>query len=89
MLGAIFRHAETLLGTCEHRVGNLRINCARAWSKLSNPWLHLLFPQLRAEIHATLVEESSSGASVREHFHQSTALITTTSFISVFFFDSF
>jgi hypothetical protein len=35
------------------------------------------------------MEESSSGASVREHFHQSTALITTTSFMSVIFFDSF
>jgi DNA polymerase-3 subunit beta len=57
------------------------------------PWsirgYHSLFPQLRVEIHVTLVEESSSGARIRELFHQCTALITTTSFISVIFFDSF
>src|SRR6266481_1760734 len=63
--------------------------CGFPFSFLLFRMLGALFPHLRPEIHVTLVEEASTGASVREHFHQSTALITTTSFMNLIFFDSF
>src|SRR5579859_171306 len=40
---ATFRHKETLLATCEHRVGNLRIKCARTLSNLAHPPLPVAF----------------------------------------------
>jgi hypothetical protein len=50
---------------------------------------NILFPQLRTDIHVTLIAESQACPGVRELFHQHTALITTTSFISLIFFDCF
>jgi len=89
MLHVFFRHPETLCRTCEHREGKLRIKCACLWSELPIHFLSLFFPQLRADIHATPLAKSQASPRIRVHFHQSTALITTTSFIALFLSDCF
>src|SRR5579863_2312096 len=89
MLAVFFRHPETLCGRCEHREGNLRIKCARFWiESLASP-PRPFFPQIRADIHATRLAKSQASPRIRVHFHQSTALITTTSFIALFLSDCF
>jgi hypothetical protein len=61
---------------------------ARQANRTGRGW-HSLFPQLRTDIHPTLREQLPSGASVVQLFHQSTALITTTSFMNSLFFNCF
>src|SRR5580692_10283269 len=78
---------------CAERVNIARETCGSNVHAHGTTWpihsCHSLFPQLRRKIHATLEQVYSSRAIAREHFHQSTALITTTSFMSLIFFDSF
>jgi hypothetical protein len=50
---------------------------------------NLFFPQLRANIHSTPIVKSQASSWLREHFHQSTTFITTTSLRVLFFLTAF
>jgi hypothetical protein len=50
---------------------------------------NLFFPQLHADIHSTPIVKLQASPRLREHFHQSTTLITTTSFRVLFFLTAF
>jgi hypothetical protein len=83
------RHSHYVWASCEHHEGILRIKCARFWSESLAPPPRPLFPQIRTDIHATPLAKSQASPRIRVHFHQSTALITTTSFIDLFYLTAF
>lgn len=78
---------------CWERVNIAWESCGQiVHARGANQFIHgsnYRFPQLRRKIHSTPLGEFSSRASAHEDFHESTALITTTSCIALLLFDCF
>ena len=64
-------------------------NVRASWVDCSIHCRNLFFPQLRMDILATPIAKSQASPYIRQLFHQSTALIITTSFIDLFLSDCF